>query len=61
MVMMYFQLMQSLFSFSLSIALRESPGSEELVHMYLSVSCFTPSSLPMSSHFRFVALSFLYQ
>jgi len=57
MVMMYFQLMQSLFSFSLSIALRESPGSEELVCMSLSLLCFTPSSLPMSSHFCCAALS----
>ena len=57
MVMMYFQAMECLFSFSVSIALRESPGSEELVRMSLSVSCFTPSSLPIFSHFCFAALS----
>ena len=57
MVMMYFQVMQCLFSFSLSIILRESPGSEELVRMYLSLSCSTSSSLPMASHFCFAAIS----
>ena len=57
MVMMYFQVMQCLFSFSLSIALKESPGSEELVRMYLSFSRFTPSSLPMFSHFCCATLS----
>ena len=49
--MICFQTMQCIFSHLLSIILRQCPESEYLVRILLSVSCFTPSSLPISSHF----------